>query len=205
MKVSRLKQIIKEEITKVLKESEFDEFLNSLNIKLTPSSKPSTGLDVGSHVAVIGKGPGKIVFVDEDKDEYIVLLALNGKDVKVPFELVKPVDTIRVNKNLLSRIKELEKKHRNYKRIDIGDPQNFEGELWKLGSIADFYLEMGREMWEMLKQDYDYIIHSDEYDDLFRDILRVLKLLQQEGENDNLDKVITAYEKIGNIIGSDVL
>ena len=204
MKVSRLKQIIKEEITRALKESEFDEFLNSLNIKLTPSSKPSTGLDVGSQVTVVGKGPGEIVYVDDDKQEYIVLLALNGKDVKVPFQFVQPVETLRVDKDLLSRIKELEKEHRNYKRMFVGDTNSFEGEVWKLGSIAEFYLEMGREMWDMFRKDYDYVTHSDEYEDLFLDILRLLKRLQQQGENENLDKVVTAYEKIGDRLGSGV-
>ena len=205
MKVSRLKQIIKEEITKALKESEFDEFLNSLNIKLTPSSKPSTGLDVGSQVAVIGKGPGEIVYVDDDKQQYTVVLSITGRDVTVPFQLVQPVKTLKVDKDLLSRIKELEKDHRNYKKIFVGDPQSFEGEVWKLGSIAEFYLEMGREMWDMFKQDYDYVTHSDEYEDLFLDILRLLKRLQQVGQNDNLDKVVTAYEKIGDRLGSGVI
>jgi hypothetical protein len=204
MKVSRLKQIIKEEITRALKESEFDQFLNSLNIKLTPSSKPSTGLDVGSHVAVIGKGPGEIVYVDDDKQKYTVLLSITGRTIEVPFQSVKPVQTLKVDKDLLSRIKELEKDHRNYKRIFVGDTNSFEGEVWKLGSIADFYLEMGKEMWEMFKQDYDYVTHSNEYENLFLDILRLLKRLQQEGENDNLDKVVTAYEMIGDRLGSGV-
>lgn len=204
MKVSRLKQIIKEEITRALKESEFDQFLNSLNIKLTPSSKPSTGLDVGSQVTVLGKGPGEIVYVDDDKQEYTVLLALNGKDVRVPFQLVRPVETLKVDKDLLSRIKELEKEHRNYKRMFVGDTNSFEGEVWKLGSIAEFYLEMGREMWDMFRENYEYVTHSDEYEDLFLDILRLLKRLQQEGENENFDKVVTAYEKIGDRLGSGV-
>jgi len=204
MKVSRLKQIIKEEITRALKESEFDQFLNSLNIKLTPSSKPSTGLDVGSQVTVLGKGPGEIVYVDDDKQEYTVLLALNGKDVRVPFQLVRPVETLKVDKDLLSRIKELEKEHRNYKRMFVGSTNSFEGEVWKLGSIAEFYLEMGREMWDMFRENYEYVTHSDEYEDLFLDILRLLKRLQQEGENENFDKVVTAYEKIGDRLGSGV-
>jgi len=204
MKVSRLKQIIKEEITRALKESEFDQFLNSLNIKLTPSSKPSTGLDVGSKVTLPGKGPGEIVYVDDDKQEYTVLLALNGKDVRVPFQLVRPVETLKVDKDLLSRIKELEKEHRNYKRMFVGGTNSFEGEVWKLGSIAEFYLEMGREMWDMFRENYEYVTHSDEYEDLFLDILRLLKRLQQEGENENFDKVVTAYEKIGDRLGSGV-
>jgi hypothetical protein len=204
MKVSRLKQIIKEEIIRALKESEFDQFLNSLNIKLTPSSKPSTGLDVGSKVTLPGKGPGEIVYVDDDKQEYTVLLALNGKDVRVPFQLVRPVETLKVDKDLLSRIKELEKEHRNYKRMFVGSTNSFEGEVWKLGSIAEFYLEMGREMWDMFRENYEYVTHSDEYEDLFLDILRLLKRLQQEGENENLDKVVTAYEKIGDRLGSGV-
>ena len=62
------------------------------------------------------------------------------------------------------------------------------------------------QMWDMFKENYDYITHSDEFEDLFLDILGMLKTFQKydKGMNDDLDNIIQIYEKIGDKIGAGV-
>jgi len=85
--------------------------------------------------------------------------------------------------------------------------EDFKDERWKLSSIADFYLGIGRQMWNMFKENEEYIIHSDEFEDLFLEILNVLRTLQKfdQGMNEDLEDIIRVYEKIGDKIGAGVI
>ena len=211
MKKSELKQFIKEEIHKVLKENEFDSFLNSLGF--TPSSTHSDrGIDIGSDVAVIGSGPGIVIDVDEENKKYIV--KTDDGEKEVPFKFVQPIKIQHANDDsLLKRIKELEKEHKQFVKFFISNLANFnssnyredfKNEQWKISKIADFYLELGQQMWEMFKENYEYITHSDEFEDLFIDILFMLKRFKKfdEGRNDELVTLVQSYEKIGDKLGA---
>jgi hypothetical protein len=82
--------------------------------------------------------------------------------------------------------------------------EDFKDEQWKIPRIADFYLDLGQQMWDMLKENYDYITHSDEFEDLFLDILYMLKRFRKydEGRYDELDTLVQSYEKIGDKLGA---
>ena len=212
MKKSELRQIIKEEIQKVLNENEFESFLNSLNISVDKSKELDRGIDIGSDVAVIGHGPGVVIDIDEKNKKYTVDVK-KGK-VTVPFAFVQPVKTVGEDFKLLKKIKELDKESKTYIRSFISnaaDPnqkeEDFKDERWKLSSIADFYLGIGRQMWNMFKENEEYIIHSDEFEDLFLEILTVLRTLQKfdQGMNEDLEDIIRVYEKIGDKIGAGVI
>jgi len=221
MKKSELRQIIKEEINKTLNENEFESFLNSLNISVTPYGKSDRGIDIGSDVAVIGEGPGVVIDVDEKGKKYTVDL---GKKTKVvPFQFVQPINTNQFSKkqrterdNLLNQIKELTKEHKQYVKTFVGNLADFTGsryradfkdEKWKLNSIAEFYLDLGKQLWNMFKVDNEYITHSDEFEDLFLDIIYLLQSLYKvdKGENEDLVNIVMAYRKIGDKIGAGTL
>jgi hypothetical protein len=220
MKKSELKQLIKEEIKRALNENEFESFLNSLNISVAPSKNLDRGIDIGSDVAVIGEGPGVVIDIDEKGKKYTVDL---GKKTKVvPFQFVQPINTNQFSKkqrserdNLLNQIKQLTKEHKQYVKTFIGNladfnsPRykvDFKDEKWKLGSIADFYLDLGKQLWNMFKVDDEYITHSDEFEDLFLDILYILQSLYKidRGENEDLENIVMAYRKIGDKIGAGI-
>ena len=212
MKKSQLRQIIKEEIHRVLNENEFESFLNSLNIGISQKTS-DRGIDIGSDVAVIKYGQGVVVDIDDENQKYVVNTS-KGK-VTVPFNFVQPIKVTGEDFKLLKQIKELEKEHKQFVRTFISNladfnssnyEEDFKDEQWKLSSIAKFYLDLGQQMWDMFKENYDYITHSDEFEDLFLDILGMLKTFQKydKGMNDDLDNIIQIYEKIGNKIGAGV-
>ena len=212
MKKSQLRQIIKEEIHRVLNENEFESFLNSLNIGISQKTS-DRGIDIGSDVAVIKYGQGVVVDIDDENQKYVVNTS-KGK-VTVPFNFVQPIKVTGEDLKLLKQIKELEKEHKQFVRTFISNladfnssnyEEDFKDEQWKLSSIAKFYLDLGQQMWDMFKENYDYITHSDEFEDLFLDILGMLKTFQKydKGMNDDLDNIIQIYEKIGNKIGAGV-
>lgn len=212
MKKSQLRQIIKEEIHRVLNENEFESFLNSLNIGISQKTS-DRGIDIGSDVAVIKYGQGVVVDIDDENQKYVVNTS-KGK-VTVPFNFVQPIKVTGEDLKLLKQIKELEKEHKQFVRTFISNladfnssnyKEDFKDEQWKLSSIAKFYLDLGQQMWDMFKENYDYITHSDEFEDLFLDILGMLKTFQKydKGMNDDLDNIIQIYEKIGDKIGAGV-
>jgi hypothetical protein len=208
MKKSELRQLIREEISKILNEDEFESFLNSLNIH-TDKKSLDRGIDIGSDVAIIGIGPGVVVDIDDVNKKYTVE---TGKGEKiVPFKWVQPIKAMDTDSKLLKKIKELEQEHKIYyknfvKNLISSNKEDFKNERWKISSIADFYLSIGQQMWDMIKENYEYIIHSDEFEDLFFIILRELKLIQRlDNEmNDDLNHIIKAYEKIGDEIGGGI-
>ena len=185
MKKSQLRQIIKEEIHRVLNENEFESFLNSLNIGISQKTS-DRGIDIGSDVAVIKYGQGVVVDIDDENQKYVVNTS-KGK-VTVPFNFVQPIKVTGEDFKLLKQIKELEKEHKQFVRTFISNladfnssnyEEDFKDEQWKLSSIAKFYLDLGQQMWDMFKENYDYITHSDEFEDLFLDILGMLKTFQK--------------------------
>lgn len=212
MKKSQLRQIIKEEIHRVLNENEFESFLNSLNIDTSKKSL-DRGIDIGSDVAVIGSGPGVVIDIDDINKKYTVKTSKGEK--KVPFNFVQPIKVTGEDFKLLKQIKGLEKEHKQFVRTFISNladfnssnyEEDFKNEQWKLSNISKFYLDLGQQMWDMFKENYDYITHSDEFEDLFLDILGMLKTFQKfdKGMNDDLDNIVQAYEKIGDKIGAGV-
>ena len=113
-------------------------------------------------------------------------------------------------------IKKLEKEHKMYLKTFISNLANFnssnyredfQDEKWKLSSIAKFYLEIGEQLWNMFKQNNEYVTHSDEFEDLFIDISTLLNTLYKvdKGENEDLKNIVLAYKKIGKKIGAGVV
>jgi hypothetical protein len=210
MKKSELKQIIREEIHKVLNENEFESFLNSLNIDVNKSKSPDRGIDIGSDVTVIKYGQGVVTDVDDENEKYSVKTSRGI--VKVPFQFVQPIKVVDEDFKLLDKIQELEKEHKTYYKNFVSNlvssnEEDFKDEAWKISSIAEFYLNIGQQMWDMIKENYEYITHSDEFEDLFLDILNELKQIQNldNGMNEDLNYIIQAYEKIGDKIGAGVV
>jgi hypothetical protein len=210
MKKSQLRQIIKEEIHKVLNENEFESFLNSLNIDVNKSKSSDRGIDIGSDVTVIKYGQGVVTDVDDENEKYSVKTSRGI--VKVPFQFVQPIKVVDEDFKLLDKIQELEKEHKTYYKNFVSNlvssnEEDFKDEAWKISSIAEFYLNIGQQMWDMIKENYEYITHSDEFEDLFLDILNELKQIQNldNGMNEDLNYIIQAYEKIGDKIGAGVV
>ena len=205
MKKSKLKHIIKEEIRKVLSENEFESFLNSLNIDTNKNNPLDRGIDIGSDVTVIKYGQGVVTDIDSKNKKYTVK---TGKgEVIVPFQFVQPIKVIGEDFQLLRKIKELEKEHNIYyknfvRNLVSSNEEDFKNEKWKISSITEFYLNVGQQMWDMFKKNYEYITHSDEFEDLFLDILGKLKQIQNldNGINEDLNNLVQAYEKIGDKI-----
>ena len=87
MKKSQLKQLIKEEIHKIISEDYLDDLLNSIeNFDPNDASK---GIDIGSNVAVIKHGAGNIIDIDNKKKTYKVKLLGSKKEIDVPFGMVQ--------------------------------------------------------------------------------------------------------------------
>jgi len=210
MKKSELKQIIREEIHKILNENEFESFLNSLNIDVTKSKSSDRGIDIGSDVTVIKYGQGVVTDVDDENEKYSVKTSRGI--VKVPFQFVQPIKVVDEDFKLLDKIQELEKEHKTYYKNFVSNlvssnEEDFKDEAWKISSIAEFYLNIGQQMWDMIKENYEYITYSDEFEDLFLDILNELKQIQNLDNrmNEDLNYIIQAYEKIGDKIGAGVV
>ena len=213
MKKIQLKNLIREEIRKVLNENEFESFLQSLNIDTSKDTHSDRGIDIGSDVTVIKHGQGVVTDVDSKNKKYTVKVSKGN--VVVPFQFVQPIKITGEDFKLLNAIKKLEKEHKSYVKTFISNLANFKSsnyrddfqdEKWKLNSIAKFYLEIGQQLWDMFKQNKEYIIHSDEFEDLFIDISILLDTLYKvdNGANKDLENVVLAYKKIGKKIGAGI-
>ena len=62
-------------------------------------------------------------------------------------------------------------------------------------------------MWDMCKQNREYITHSDEFEDLFLEISRLLENLYKMdgGMNEDLEHITLAYRNLGKKIGAEVI
>jgi hypothetical protein len=210
MKKSQLKQLIKEEIRKIISEDYLDNLLNSIeNFDPNDTSK---GIDIGSNVAVIKYGAGTIIDINDNNKTYKIKLLDSKKEIEVPFGMVQATS---LNKELpvsvLNKLEKLNKEYLQYKKFNIknllmNNPEEFYTEKWKLEDIVQFCTELGQKMWDIAKQNPKDVLYSDEFEDLFFLILNDLVKLKKldKGENENLINLTQAYSKIGNIIGAGV-
>jgi len=211
MKKSQLKQLIKEEIHRVISEDYLDDLLNSIeNFDPNDTSK---GISIGSNVAVIKYGAGTVIDINTNNKTYKVKLLDNKKEVEVPFRMVQATSLPKeLPISLLNKLEKLNKEYLQYKKFNIknllmtNSDEDFSTEKWKLEGIVQFCTELGQKMWDIVKQNPKDILHSDEFEDLFFLILNDLVKLKKldKGENENLINLIQAYSKIGNIIGAGV-
>jgi hypothetical protein len=201
-----------QQLAGLLKENDINSLLNSIN-SFNPNDAEG-GLNIGSNVAVIKHGAGQIVDIDEDNEEYTVKLLSNKKEIKVPFAFAQPTNLPEeLPTGVLNQIEELGNEYNVFRRNVIGnllssnEEDDFSTEKYKLPGIIDFYFDMGKQLWNICKQHPDTVTHSDEFEDLFIDILNdivTLNKLDQEQDED-LNTLVRAYRKIGDIIGADVL
>jgi len=210
MKKSQLKQLIKEEIRRVISEDYLDDLLNSIeNFDPNDTSK---GISIGSNVAVIKYGAGTVIDINTNNKTYKVKLLGNKKEVEVPFGMVQATSLPKeLPISLLNKLEKLNKEYTQYKKFNIknlliNNPEEFYTEKWKLEGIVQFCTELGQKMWDIAKQNPKDILYSDEFEDLFFLILNDLVKLKKldKGENENLVNLVQAYSKIGNIIGAGV-
>jgi hypothetical protein len=201
-----------QQLAGLLKESDIDSLLNSIG-SFNPNDIKG-GINIGSNVAVIKYGAGQIVDIDEDNEEYTVKLLSNKKEIKVPFAFVQPTNLPEeLPIGVLNQIEELGNEYNVFRRNVIGnllssnEEDDFSTEKYKLPGIVDFYFDMGKQLWNMGKQYPDAVLYSDEFEELFMDVLDdiiTLNKLDKEQDED-LNKLVRAYRKIGDIIGADVL
>ena len=199
-----------QQLAGLLKEMNMDSLLNSIN-SFDPSDTEG-GINIGSNVAVIKYGPGVVVDIDDEKEEYTVKLNLNGKEIKIPFAFAQPANLPKeLPISVLNTIEEIANEHQNFRRNVVGnllssDEEEFNYERWKLSNIINFYFDLGKQLWDICKQYPKEVLYNDEFEELFMDILGDLvtlsKLDQQQDED--LNKLVRAYRKIGDIIGADV-
>jgi hypothetical protein len=200
-----------QQLAGLLKESDIDSLLNSID-SFNPNDTKG-GINIGSNVAVIGKGPGQVVDIDDDTEEYTVKLLSNKKEIKIPFAFAQPANLPEeLPNNVLNQIEELRNEHEVFRRNVVGNllsskEGDLEMEKWKLPGIVDFYFDMGKQLWDICKKYPKMVIYSDEFEELFLDILEdivTLNKLDQEQDED-LNKLVRAYRKISDIIGADVI
>lgn len=209
-----MKQLLNEikrmqQLAGLLKENDIDSLLNSIS-SFNPNDSEG-GLNIGSNVAVIKYGAGQIVDIDEDNEEYTVKLLSNKKEIKVPFAFVQPANLPEeLPISVLNQIEELASEHEIFRRNVVGnmlssDEEDFTSEKYKLTGIVDFYFDMGKQLWNICKQYPTTVIYSDEFEELFLNILGdlvTLNKLDQE-QDEELNKLVRAYRKISDIIGAD--
>jgi hypothetical protein len=214
LKMQKLAGLITESQYQKLVENDFKLFLNTLNID-SSSEQSEDEIDIGTNVSVMGHGIrfGTVVGIDDENKIYTVSFEGSKKDIKVPFNSVNPVASpIKVDDDLLEKIEELKQEHKFYLKNFISNladfrssnyEQDFADERWKLNSIAEFYLDLGKQMWDMFKQNKEYIEYSDEFADLFIEISQLLSKLYtlDKGANEDFENVYLAYKKIGDRIG----
>jgi len=214
LKMQKLAGLITENQYQKLVENDFKSFLNTLNID-SSSEQSEDEIDIGTNVSVMGHGIrfGTVVGIDDENKIYTVSFEGSKKDIKVPFNSVNPVASpIKVDDDLLEKIEELKQEHKFYLKNFISNladfrssnyEQDFADERWKLNSIAEFYLDLGKQMWDMFKQNKEYIEYSDEFADLFIEISQLLSKLYtlDKGANEDFENVYLAYKKIGDRIG----
>jgi hypothetical protein len=195
--------------SKLLREDDYQDFLNSLNID-TSDVKDDSAIEIGDSVATV-RGQGTVIDIDNEKKMYTVDMG-KDKPFVTPFGGVKkPEGYVESDYMLISDINELEQEHKSFLKnfvnldFDLSNIENdFKDEYWKLTKICDFYLEIGKKMWKMFKQNPDFIESSDEFEDLFLDILKVLKTLQNldKNQNEELNILVSSYEQIGEKLGA---
>jgi len=200
-----------QQLAGLLRENDIDSLLNSIS-SFSPNDDKG-GLNIGSNIAVIKHGAGQIVDIDEDNEEYTVKLLSNKKEIKVPFAFVQPTNLPEeLPTGVLNQIEELANEHDNFRRNVIGnllstrEEDDFAMEKWKLPGIIDFYFDIGKQLWKICKQYPNTVIYSDEFEELFMNILdniTTLSTLDQEQDED-LNKLLRAYRKIGDIIKADI-
>jgi hypothetical protein len=214
LKMQKLAGLITEGQYQKLVENDFESFLNSLNISSSPEQSEDE-IDIGTSVAVMGHGIrfGTVVGIDDKNKIYTVSFEGSKENIKAPFDKVNPVASpIKVDSDLLEKIEDLKQEHRYYLKNFISNlsdfrssnyEQDFADERWKLNSVAEFYLDLGKQMWDMFKQNKEYIEHSDEFSDLFIEISQLLSQLHMydKGANEDFENVYLAYKKIGDRIG----
>jgi hypothetical protein len=202
-----------QQLAGLLKESDIDSLLSSIG-SFNPNDTEG-GLNIGSNVAVIKYGAGQIVDVDDETEEYTVKLLSNKKEIKVPFSFVQPANLPEeLPTQVLNQIEELRGEHEIFRKNVVGnllssneEEDDFSMEKWKLPGIIDFYFDMGKQLWNICKQYPKTVIYSDEFEELFMDVLNdiiTLNKLDKEQDED-LNKLVRAYRKISDIIGADVL
>ena len=201
-----------QQLAGLLKEIDVDSLLNSIS-SFNPNDSEG-GINIGSNVAVMKYGPGIIVNIDDEKEEYTVELLSNKKEIKVPFAFVQPANLPEeLPINILSQIEELRNEYEVFRRNVIGnllssnEEDDFSTEKYKLPGIVDFYFDLGKQLWDICKQYPQTVIYSDEFEELFLDILGDIVILNKldQGEDEDLNKLLRAYRRIGDIIGADVI
>jgi hypothetical protein len=200
-----------QQLAGLLKEIDVDSLLNSIS-SFNPNDSEG-GINIGSNVAVMKYGPGIIVNIDDEKEEYTVELLSNKKEIKVPFAFVQPTNLPEeLPISVLNNIEEIANEHQNFRRNVVSNllssnEEDFNYERWKLSNIVDFYFDLGKQLWDICKQYPKEVLYNDEFEELFMDILGDLvtlnKLDQQQDED--LNKLVRAYRKIGDIIGADII
>jgi hypothetical protein len=197
--------------SKLLREDDYQDFLNSLNID-TSDVKDDSAIEIGDSVATV-RGQGTVIDIDIKNEMYIVDIG-KSKPFVTPFGGVRKLESYIENDNLLiSDINELEKEHKSFQKnfvnLDFSSSnalEDFKSEYWKLPKICDFYLELGKKMWKMFKQNSDFIENSDEFEDLFFEVLNFLVSLQKidKKQNEELNTLVSSYEQIGDRLGAGV-
>ena len=211
MKKSQLKQLIKEEIHKIISEDYLDDLLNSIeNFDPNDASK---GINIGSNVAVIKHGAGTIIDVDDKKKTYKVKLLGSKKEIEVPFGMVQATFLPKeLSPLVLNELEKLSNEYLQYRKFNVknllmaNSEEDFSTEKWKLEGIVQFCTELGQKMWNIAKQNPKDVLYSDEFEDLFFLILNDLVTLKKldGGNNENLLNLVQAYNKIGDKINAGV-
>jgi hypothetical protein len=198
--------------SRILKEEDFKDFLNSLDIDTSDIEDADT-IEVGDDVATI-KGPGTVLDIDSENETYTVDLGKSRPYIASFLSVKKLGDTIDSDHLLISDIDKLEQEHRafqkNFVNLDFRSQnavEDFKSEYWKLSKICDFYLELGQEMWNMFKRNRKFIQHSDEFEDLFFEVANFLVSLQKldNNQDQDLNMLVRSFAKIGNRIGAGVV
>ena len=208
------KYLVENKVTansKILREENFKDFLNSLNIDTTDEEEED-GIEIGDDVATM-KGQGTVVDIDTKNKTYTVDIGKNRPYV-TPFVSVRKLkNAIKADYLLISDINELEAEHKafqkNFVNLDFRGQnayEDFKSEYWKLSKICDFYLELGQKLWNMIKQNRQFIEHSDEFEDLFFQVTNFLVSLQKldKGQNEDLNTLVEAFGRLGRKIGAGV-
>ena len=181
----KLLEILKRSI---LIENDINDLLNAIS-SFNPNDS-SQGINIGSNVAVIKYGPGVITDIDEKNKQYTVKLLSTKKEIKVRFNDVQPAQfpeelPIAIQNNL----KELYREYLTYQKNVITnitqDEEDFAYASWKLPNIVEHCLDLGKQLWEICKKYPKAVLHSDEFEELFLEILGDLKVINKLDKNSN--------------------
>ena len=202
----KLLEILKRSI---LIENDINDLLNAIS-SFNPNDS-SQGINIGSNVAVIKYGPGVITDIDEKNKQYTVKLLSTKKEIKVRFNDVQPAQfPEELPIAIQNKLEELYREYLTYQKNVITnitqDEEDFAYASWKLPNIVEHCLDLGKQLWEICKKYPKAVLHSDEFEELFLEILGDLKVINKLDKNSNKELVslVKAYEKIGDIIGAGV-